>query len=360
MAFESIDKAVLYRMAFVLAGITIIIWGCTVVLMPFIPALLLAVILCLSTWPAFKWLEARLGGRKGLAALLMTFCLAICFLVPLLFLGSSLADNFGVVYRMILSALDNNDGTAPAWMAGIPFIGVHMNGLWHQYLSDTEKLTTTLSGYAGPISTWLLGFGAAIGRGVLDISLGVLIAFFLFRHGAWAGARLNALIDRFAGERGQHLLTVSKKTMVGVVYGLLGTALVQGTLAGVGFWIAHVPGAPFLGLLTFVVSFIPLGPPLIWGPAAVWLYMHGYTGMAIFLALWGLLVVSAIDNIIRPYFISLGSSLPLLLVLLGVFGGIIAFGFIGLFIGPVLLALAYTLMVEWSHGEKTVIITPPV
>jgi predicted PurR-regulated permease PerM len=139
--------------------------------------------------------------------------------------------------------------------------------------------------------------------------------------------------------------------MIGVVYGMLGTALAQATVAGIGFWIAGVPGPVFLALLTFLLSPAPIGPPLIWVPAAVWLFLHHHTGMGIFLALWGICGISMIDNVIRPYFISRGSKMPFSLMLLGVFGGIISFGFIGIFIGPTVLSVIYTLLMEWSRGK---------
>ena len=197
----------------------------------------------------------------------------------------------------------------------------------------------------------LIAIGAVLGHGVLDLTLGVLITFFFFVHGVTFAVRTGRLIETFVGPRGREFLDVSKKTAIGVVYGVLGTALAQGALAGIGFWIAGVPGAPFLGLVTLLLSFIPMGPPLVWVPAIFWLFSNGMTGHAIFMAAWGLVVVSGVDNIIRPYFISLGSNLPLPLVILGVFGGLIAFGFIGLFIGPTLLAVAFSLIMEWSHSD---------
>ncbi|HEY8190394.1 MAG TPA: AI-2E family transporter, partial [Micavibrio sp.] len=203
-----------------------------------------------------------------------------------------------------------------------------------------------------PVTNILIKIGASIGRGVIDLSIGVLITFFFFCNGTQAAKHLRNLIERFVGHRGQYLLYVSKKTMIGVVYGILGTALAQGGLATIGFWIAGVPGAPFLGLLTFLLSFLPFGPPMIWIPASIWLFSQGHIGMGVFMSLWGLCAVSAIDNLVRPYFISLGTNLPFLLVLLGVLGGIIAFGFIGLFIGPTLLAVAYTIVLQWSTGKK--------
>lgn len=351
MSLEGIDKSLIYRTSVIVAGVGLILWGCIVVLQPFIPALLLAVILCLSTWPAFDWLQKKLRGRRSLAAFLMTILLALCFLVPLLFLGSSLADNFTKLVRLVTDSLGDRS-QPPAWLDDIPFAGEQLDAMWQRYIGSNDGMRDAVTAYARPASQWLIKFGATIGHGILDLSLGVLIAFFFFRNGVQVAEQLSALIGRFSGSRGQHLLSVSKKTMIGVVYGMLGTALAQGALAGVGFWIANVPGAPFLGLLTFLLSFLPVGPPLIWVPSALWLFQEGETAMGIFMVIWGLLVISAVDNIIRPYFISLGSSLPLLLVLLGVFGGIIAFGFIGLFIGPTLLALAYTLIKEWSHTER--------
>lgn len=354
MEFNKLNKQDTIRIISVLVALALLLWGCLVVLEPFIPALIWAVILCLTTWPAFDWLQRETNNQSGLSAFLMTLFLAMCFIVPLIFLGSSAADNFSIMKDYALKTLAEKPDEPPVWIATMPVVGDYLSGLWAEYFVDTGNLRLLLQNYAAPISQFLIGVGASIGRGILDLSLGVLIAFFFFRHGRLVVQRLDILIDRFIGERGQSLLDVSKKTMIGVVYGVLGTALAQGTIAGIGFAIAGIPGAPFLGLLTFLLSFIPMGPPFIWIPAVLWLLSEDQIGMAVFMLAWGLMV-SSLDNIIRPYFISLGSALPLLLVLLGVFGGILAFGFIGLFIGPVLLALAYTLIIEWSTTEKRII-----
>lgn len=348
MRFENIDRNTLYRTLVIVVSVALILWGCLIILQPFIPAFLLAIIFTLSTWPAFVWLKDRLEGKRTLAAFVMTIILAACFLVPLIFLGSSMADNFGRLYSGVIAPLLVGPTDMPVWLNDLPFFGGHIEDIWNEYvvanLQDTEAMRTWLA-------PKLIATGAAIGRGVIDVSLGILFAFFFFRHGVSAAARTSALIAQFAGPRGQALLDVSKRTIIGVVYGVLGTALAQGALAGIGFWIAGVPGAPFLGLMTLLLSFVPMGPPIIWVPAALWLFSGGQVAQGIFLTLFGLFVISAVDNIIRPYFISLGSSLPLLLVILGVFGGLLAFGFIGLFIGPTLLAVAYSLVLEWTRRE---------
>lgn len=346
---EKLDKSTIYRTLVVVAAVALIMWGCIIILAPFIPAFMLAIIFTLSTWPAFTWLKDKLDGRRTLAAFVMTLLLALCFLVPLIFLGSSLADNFGRLYSDVLQPMLDNPGEAPVWLKDLPMVGPNAESLWNQYVLNSASDSVALKEHVAPK---LIATGAAIGRGALDLSLGVLIAFFFFRHGVAVAQRVSMLIEKFAGPRGQHLLNVSKKTIIGVVYGVLGTALAQGALAGFGFWVAGVPGATFLGLVTLLLSFIPMGPPVVWVPAVFWLFSQDMTTQGIFMTIWGLVIISGVDNIIRPYFISLGSNLPLPLVILGVFGGLLAFGFIGLFIGPVLLAVAYTLVIEWSHVDK--------
>ncbi len=351
IAFDIKDKNQIYQLIAGLAGFTVILLGCLIIMAPFFPAILLATILTLATWPAFAWLSRKLQGRTALAAFLMTCLLAACFIFPLVIIGTSIADNFTKVYNAIQHTLDTSTEDLGKTIQAVPYIGGTLEKLWALVATDRESLSTTLKEYAAPTSQKLIGLGGKIGQGLLDVTLGVLLAYFFFRHGTRVAVRIGNLIEKFVGERGRRILAVSKNTLIGVVYGILGTALAQGVLAAFGFWLAHVPGAPFLGLMTFFLSFIPMGPPLLWIPAALWLYTTGDTTWSIFLVLWGALVVGSVDNFLKPYFISLGSDLPLLLVLLGIIGGILAFGFIGVFIGPTILAVAYSLIIEWSNAR---------
>lgn len=359
MKIGPLDRISIYRMVVVMTALAALTILSVIVIAPFIPAMLLAIIFTLSAWPAYSWLETRLKGRRGLAAGIMTLVLALCFILPLAFLATSLAENFTWISTNILDALQNPPKEAPRWLAGLPHIGPVISSQWEQYIEDSGALSALMLKQTGPATKGVVGVAGTVGRGAIDLSLGVLIAFFLFRNGVEAAERLNILIDKFLGARGQHLLRVSKNTMIGVVYGMMGTAVAQGTLAGIGFAIAGVPAPVFLGFATFICSFLPMGAPIIWIPAAIYLFAQGATGMGIFMVLWGLLLISSIDNVIRPYFISLGSDLPLLVTLLGVFGGILAFGFIGLFIGPTLLAVAYTLIIQWSASDRQRAAPPP-
>lgn len=176
--------------------------------------------------------------------------------------------------------------------------------------------------------------------------------------------QLSTAVVRIGGERGATLLNLAGNTVRGVVYGILGTALVQAVIAGIGFAVAGVPGVGVLTLLTFFLSIVPMGPPLVWGPAVFWLFHQGETGWGIFMIIWGV-GVSSIDNFIKPWLISRGSTMPFLLILFGVLGGAIAFGFIGVFLGPTLLAVAYRIIQEWfgrkaAVAEETAVSEPPM
>lgn len=352
MPFETADRIAIYKDAAIIALVGLIVLGCLIVLKPFMPALLLALIFCISTWPAFRWLQGRLNGRTGLAALLMTVFLAACFVAPLLFLGSSLVESFRALVWRIVHALQSEPHELPALIQSIPFIGQHLDESWRGFTSDKEHMAQNLRLYIGPVSEKLILLAGGIGHGVIELALGVFISFFMFRHGSSVVSRLRSIIGRFGGRISLHVLQICEATMMSIVYGILGTALVLGALATMAFYIADVPGAPFLGLLTFLLGIIPGGPPLVLAPVTVWLFYQGQIGMGVFMALWSVGMVVILDLIIRPYFISLGSKMPLILVLLGIFGGVISFGFIGLFIGPALLSVAYAMFREWSQTEE--------
>ncbi|MDD9901070.1 MAG: AI-2E family transporter [Alphaproteobacteria bacterium] len=358
--FNIKDNTAFYRLIAGIGAVALIAIGCIIVLKPFFPAMLLAVIFALSTWPAFDWLLKKMENRITLASSLMTLLLALCFVVPLFIIGTSIADNYDKIYSTVQETLTSNPEGTSEQLGALPYVGSYAQDFWETTLSDRAKISAWLKNYTNEISQNLLKLGTSIGYGLFDITLGVIIAFFLFRYGTDTAARTHTLIEKFGGPYGPRLLHICKNTLIGVVYGLFGTALAQGALASIGFWIADVPGASFLGLMTFFFSIIPMGPPLIWIPAVIWLVSQGMTYKAIFLGIWGAVVIGSVDNFMKPYFISRGSNLPLLLVLLGIMGGVLAFGFIGVFIGPTLLALAYSLLLEWSNVRSQSANTPEI
>ena len=200
----------------------------------------------------------------------------------------------------------------------------------------------------GPTKDFLLAGGILLGRGVLQMSLAAFVCFFFYRDGETLMRFIHLAMDKVAGRNASNLLDIINNTVQGVMYGLLGTGLAQGFVATIGFAIAGVPAALLLGFATFLLSLIPIGPPLICGSAALWLFYSNGTGWGIFMLLWGFFLISGVDNVVKPMLISRSSNLPFMLILFGVTGGVIAFGFVGVFIGPTLLAVGLSLIQEWQ------------
>jgi predicted PurR-regulated permease PerM len=325
--------------------------GCLVVLAPFVTALMMAVILTYSTWPLYVRLRKSVGGHSNLAAGLMMLAACLILIAPFVFVAFSLADSATELVEAVRKSFEHGPPALPEWINGLPIVGETLKNYWRNLSHDGGRLIEVLRGLISPAQSVLVTSGGILFAGLLQLGLAVLVAFFLYRDGEAAADKIMRITSRIGAARGRHLLNVAGSTVVSVVYGILGTALAQGLLAGVGFLIAGVPGAALLGLATFFLSVVPVGPPLIWISATLWLFVQGSTGWAIFMGLWGLLVVSTIDNVLKPMIISHGSHLPFMLVLLGVLGGVAAFGFVGVFLGPTLLAVGYRMVNEWVEGE---------
>ncbi|MEY4593196.1 MAG: hypothetical protein RIR18_2091 [Pseudomonadota bacterium] len=341
--------------------VSLLIVGCLWVLYPFVAAVLFAAVLCTSTWPVFEWLKRRLGQRPTLAAMTMTLGLALLLLIPLLVLVGQISQGLGKLIEVLHPWLEhgglNDFHQAPAWLTGMPFFGEYFGELisayWDKLAASQSELFKALQFGVEPVRTTLLKVGSLLANGVIQLSLALLIAFFFYRDGPALIRYLRSAVEKLGGEVGQELLMLANNTVNGVMNGIVGTALAQAVVMFFGLLIAGIPGAVLLSFATFFLSLVPVGPPLIWGGAALWLYSEGSIGWAVFLALYGLLVVSGVDNFLKPMLISRSASLPILLIALGVFGGMLAFGFIGIFLGPTLLALTYVLFQHWVSSHRT-------
>jgi len=349
MAETPIDREIRTPIELWIAGAGAILLGllCLLVLRPFISAALWAVILSFTTWPMFLRLEELLGGRRTLSALIATLLLAAIIVVPVAILGATLADNVSSLVTAGQRLIQQGPPSPPDWVAVIPLLGSHVADYWN-YLNESSSVRlqelARLLPAAKTIAIW---GGGALAAGTFQIALSLLIAFFFYRDGHAAADQLQGALHRIAGERGDRLLELAGATIRAVVYGVLGTALLQGVVAAIGFAIARVPGSVSLGFVTFVMSFIPAGPLIVAAPAAFWLYRQGSIAWAVFMIAWGLMV-GMLDNVVKPLLISRGGSTPMILVMLGVLGGALAFGVIGMFLGPTLVALGYNLFEQWA------------
>ncbi|TLX60139.1 AI-2E family transporter [Stutzerimonas nosocomialis] len=328
--------------------------ACLWVLAPFVSALFWAAVLAFASWPLMRLLSRSLRGNQTLAAGLLTLGWMVLVAVPLVWLGFNVADHIRDANALVRDLQVEGLPPPPEWLGNLPLVGSYLAELWETIDEQGTALFDSLRPYIGQVGNWLLVRSARIGGGVLELALSLVLVFFFYRDGPRLAAFVHSLLLRLIGPRADHYLELVAGTVQRVVNGVIGTAAAQGLLAFIGFLIAGVPGALVLGLLTFLLSMIPMGPPLVWIPATAWLAWQGNYGMAIFLGVWGMFVVSGVDNVLRPYLISRGGNLPLVVVLLGVFGGLLAFGFMGLFLGPTLLAVAYSLLTDWVTKETGV------
>ena len=335
-------------MGLLLAGIAI---GCGVVLQPFFSALLWGGILVFTTWPVFEWLRAKLRmGRFG-AALVMVVLTALLLVLPLAVAAPASSDD---VTRLRASAerlLDGGLPSSPDWLFHVPLVGQTLSDYWNAWAADLGVMVDFFRPYFGIIAENGLTLLLGIASGVLQFLLALFIAFFFWLYGDRMSVFLHAIMRRIAGAYAERLIVVTGQVIRGTVYGLLGTALVQGMLTAFGLWLTGVPRPVLLGAIAGFVSVLPIGAPMVWIPAALWLASNGHTAWAIFLAVYGVGAISGSDSVIRPYFIARGAQLPFLVTVLGVLGGALAFGLLGVFLGPVLLGVGFTLVAEFARGE---------
>ena len=324
------------------------------VMAPFWSALFWGAVLAFASWPLMRLLTRWLGGRESLAAGILTLGWMLLVAVPLVWLGFNLADHVRDAVALIKDIQVDGLPEAPTWLGSFPFVGERLVAMWESIDQQGAALMVSIKPYLGQVGNWLLARSAQIGGGILELTLSLVFVFFFYRDGPRLAMFVHRLLERLIGERAGYYIELVAGTVQRVVNGVIGTAAAQALLALIGFLIAGVPGALVLGIVTFLLSLIPMGPPLVWIPATAWLAWKGDYTYAVFLGVWGTFVISGVDNVLKPYLISRGGNLPLVIVLLGVFGGLIAFGFIGLFIGPTLLAVAYSLLTDWSATQAQV------
>lgn len=339
-----------------IALVVLLIIGCIAVLWPMIGAVLFAFVIWVCTWPTYsEKLLPRLGGRNSLGAAVMTMLLVLIMLLPMIFLAASLASGTETLVDFARPYIERGlPKTAPDWLRSLPVFGADIGAFWRRVATNHAELSALLTQLIVPARQFALALGGFAANGLLQLALVLFVIFFLYRDGAALTHALYVGAHKLGGELGEEMLNKARGTVVGVMLGIVGTAAAQGTVAMIGFMIAGVPQAPLLGFATFFLSMIPIGPPLIWGGAAAWLYGQDETGWAIFLVLYGVFIISSIDNFLKPVLMARGAGISILLIALGMLGGILVFGFIGIFLGPVLLALGHMLFGRWTRDEDII------
>lgn len=342
-----IDTGQLARIALV----TFLVAGGFLVLQPFMTAILFAAVICVSTWPFYHRLWLKLGSRDILAAFVMTLLLLVALIVPMAYLAANLADSASALFEHLRPTLEHPQPYAPEWLRNLPLIGEPISDFWQRMAASQDALLQWLSQYYEPARNLALRGAQLVGVGLLQLLLVVVVAFFFYRDGARLAESLTIIARKLGDDLGQKMLDLSCGTVKAVMLGIFGTAVAQAVVAWLGFLLAGAPAPLLLATATFFLSMIPVGPPLIWGGAALWLFNQGDYGWAIFMVIYGVVAISGVDNVVKPILISHSAKLPLLLIILGVLGGAIAFGLVGIFLGPTLLALGLKLLQHWIAAQ---------
>lgn len=339
----------------VILGITLggLAWLGYAVLEWFIVSVAWAIILAYVTWPLYRRVRALLRGAADASALLMTVILAAAVTLPGFWLAVLLRDELAAAYQTVAAYLAQGPQPLPRSIAGLPWVGEWLQELVNRVAGNPESLRAELAHW---VEQWLSELGqlvGGLGRNAAKLGFAVLTLYFLYRDGEDVLDQVRRVLRRILGARVDGYLAAVGRTTTAVLFGLVLTALAQGALAGLGYWVAGVQGPVLLGAVTALIALIPFGTPFVWGSIGLWLLVTGQTLAGVGLLLWGALVVSGVDNLIRPLVISRATRIPFLPVIFGVVGGVIAFGFIGLFIGPVILAVLITVWSEWLETQES-------
>jgi predicted PurR-regulated permease PerM len=321
------------------------------VLRPFLLSLVWATMIAVATWPLMLKLQARLH-RRSLAVVVMSLAILVVFVAPVVLMIQTLADNADTITGWVHTLSTSPIPPPPQWVQNIPLVGDKIAAGW-MTIAEAGKgaLAARVAPYATDAAKWLAHAAGSVGMLGVQLLLTLVITVILYSHGETARNGLIRFGRRLAGDNGGHVVVLAGASIRAVALGVVVTALAQTVLGGLGMAIA---GIPFAGLLTAVILLFciaQVGPMIVLIPAVVWLFWDDQTGWGIALLVWSL-VVGTMDNFLRPYLIRKGADLPLLLIFAGVIGGLIAFGIIGLFVGPVVLAVAYTLLVQWMNERE--------
>jgi len=326
---------------------------CVLVMRPFIVPVIWAAIIVYATWPAHRRVVRLCRQRHGRAALITTLIVALALLVPLVWLALLVPDEVAAAVRAIRSYQASEAIRLPALVRAIPWLGDAAQQLLDRYVADPSSLRQLLGEWGQLYRSELLGMAGDVGRNIGKLAIAIVALFFLYRDGDSLAHQAMHVARRFFGGRLDRYARAAAAMIRAVVLGLVVTALIQGTVAGIGYAIFGVGAPVLLGLVTALASIVPVvGTFLVWGTVSVVLVAAGHFWPALGLLAWGTVLVHPVDNLLRPLLISNATQLPFLLVMFGVIGGLAAFGLVGVFIGPIVLALATTVWREWLDERR--------
>jgi predicted PurR-regulated permease PerM len=322
------------------------------ILRPFLPALIWATTIVVATWPALRAVQAHLWGKRSLAVAVMTLAMLLVVIAPIAIVVSTIFEHGETIVAWTRTLGTLSVPGPPEWARSLPLVGDKVAVEWQKIASArSEDLATRLTPYLKGIALWILSQMSGLGALFIHLPLTVVIAAILYSKGDTVAAAVRIFARRLAGATGERVAVLSAQAVRAVALGIVVTALIQSVVAGLGLAVTGVPRAGLLTAVMFLLGVAQVGPfPVLIG-AVAWLFWKEGTLWATVMIVWAIVTVS-LDNFLRPLLIKRGADLPLLLIFAGVVGGLLAFGIIGLFIGPVVLAVTYTLLQAWvAEGD---------
>ncbi|MGE5337923.1 MAG: AI-2E family transporter YdiK [Gemmatimonadota bacterium] len=339
------------RLLLVATAVTLLAAATFWVLRPFLPSILWAAMIVVATWPLMRLVEARTGQRRWIAIVAMTLLLLLVFAIPLFLAVATIVDNADRLVDGAKLVAERGLPMPPPWVERIPLAGTPLAQAWRELaVGGSDGIIARLAPHVGELVRWFAGLAGNVGLTALQFLLTLAIAAVMYASGEAAAQLVVRFARRLAGERGDQVITLAGQAIRGVAFGVVGTALAQTALAGLGLALSGVPFAGLLTAIAFILCIAQIGALPILLPAAAWAFWQDAVGWGVFLVVWSV-VVASMDNVLRPWLIQRGANLPLLLIFAGVIGGLLAFGLVGLFLGPVVLAVTYKLLTAWIEEE---------
>jgi predicted PurR-regulated permease PerM len=344
------------QIAIRLGLLAFLIYWSFVLLRPFIPMLVWAVVLAVALYPAFDWLSAHLGHRPRVAALIMVIVVLAVFLGPATWLGIGMVDGL----RNISDQLTSGDISIPSPPDSVrdwPLIGVPLHDVWKKASENLAAAFREVAPHLKPLAGPILAIAGSAGTGTLKFLASVVIAGFLLPPGPRIVASVRTMLTRIVPQRSGDFLALAGATIRTVAQGVIGVSVLQSLLAGIGLKIAGVPHAGVLAFAVLVLGIVQIGSAPILLPVIIWVWTVKDVGSAVLITIY-LVLVGLSDNALKPLLMGRGLSTPVLVIFMGVLGGTLAHGIVGLFVGPIILAVAWELLMAWSRDDPVNAVTP--
>ena len=332
-------------------GLLALLIGWTfLIIRPFVPILTWSAVLAVAFYPAFSWLAKRLGGRPRTAAAILTLVMLGIVIGPAAWLGLSAVEGI----KDLASQIGTGDlvlQAAPEQIKSWPLVGPQLYDLWNLAYTNIRAVLREVAPYLKPLAGVMLSFAGSAGVGTLQFLLSVVVAGFLFPYGPQLVDAVRGFLFRIVPEQSEHFVELAGATIRAVSQGVIGVAIIQGLLAGIGLKLAGIPSAGLLAVIVLLLSIVQIGAAIVIIPVIVWIWTDKDVTTALLLTIF-LVIVGLLDNILKPLVMGRGLTTPTLVILIGVIGGTLAHGIIGLFIGPIILSVAWQLAAAWIRIDR--------